>query len=295
MDDRRRPGRRAPRTGARSSPSRGAVSSPATASHARRVAVGARVRTGSRARGRSRSRASASLAARTIVTTPRSAALEVAGEQLHPDEAGRAGEQHGSVVALIRAPAAIGYAQATRDARLAGVDQLVDVTRRRRRPAGAAGCARSSAASRSRAATGSSAAASSRRWMIPTAGRAPMTPISALRPREHVVGAEVLRVHRDERAAERLAQDHGHARDRGLGERVHERRAEADHARGLLTRPGHVARRVDQHQQRDPERVALRHEPRALLGAGRVEHAAEVASAGWRSRRRSGRRSGRGR
>ena len=41
--------------------------------------------------------------------------------------------------------------------------------------------------------------------------------------------------------------------------------------------PGMKPGRVDEHQQRDPERVALADEARALLGAGRVEHAAEIA------------------
>ena len=98
-----------------------------------------------------------------------------------------------------------------------------------------------------------------------------------LRPGEHVVGAEVLGVHRDESSPERLAQNHRHARHGRLGERMDECSAEADHARGLLAGARHEAGRVDEYEQRDPEGVALGDEARALLRAGGVEHAAEVA------------------
>ena len=60
---------------------------------------------------------------------------------------------------------------------------------------------------------GSPAAAISRRLTIATACSAPITPSSAPRPREHHVRPQRLRVHRDERAAEGLAQHHRHARD----------------------------------------------------------------------------------
>ena len=98
-----------------------------------------------------------------------------------------------------------------------------------------------------------------------------------LRPRERVVGAQVAGVHRDERAAERLAQHDRHLRHGGLGERVHELGAVTDHAELLLLGAGHEARRVDEHDERQPERVAGADEARALGRGLGVEHAAQVA------------------
>ena len=129
------------------------------------------------------------------------------------------------------------------------------------------------------AAGGSSAASISRRLMISTACSAPITPSCAVGPGEHVVGAELLGVHRDERAAEGLAQDHRDARHGGLGERVHELRAVADHAALSWRVPGRKPGRVDEHEQRQAEALQRAHEPRRLLRGVGVEHAAEVR--GW--------------
>ena len=63
-----------------------------------------------------------------------------------------------------------------------------------------------------RARSGSSAAAMSRRLTIPTACLAPITPSCACGQANTQVGAQVARVHRDEAAAEGLAQHHGDAR-----------------------------------------------------------------------------------
>ena len=53
--------------------------------------------------------------------------------------------------------------------------------------------------------------------------------------------------------------------------------AEPDHAGSLLLGAGHVAGGVDQHDERDPERVALGDEPSALLRGVGVDDPAEVA------------------
>ena len=132
--------------------------------------------------------------------------------------------------------------------------------RRTPRPSPRSACRCSARVARRRArrarASGSSAAAISRRLMIPTAGRAPITPELAPRARRSTKSApEVLAVHRDEGAAEGLAQDHRHARHRAAREkRVHELRAVADHAGSLLLGARQEAGRVDQHEQRHPER-----------------------------------------
>src|SRR3954467_4564803 len=70
-------------------------------------------------------------------------------------------------------------------------------------------------------------------------------------PRERGIGAEVLRVHRDVRAAERLAQDHGETWHLGAGERAEERCSVANDPAGLLADAGYEARRVDEHDERD--------------------------------------------
>ena len=159
-------------------------------------------------------------------------------------------------------------------------DDLVDVALRRG-GAGAEVLVRVVARrTRSRAASGSSAAAMSRRLTIPTACLAPMTPSSRLRPGEHVVGAEVARVHGDERAAERLAQHDGDLRHRRLGERVHELGAVADHAALLLRVPGMKPGVSTSTTQRQPERVAGAHEARAL-GAPTRRRARRRGSCGW--------------
>ena len=81
----------------------------------------------------------------------------------------------------------------------------------------------------------------------------------------------------------------------GLGERVDELGAVTDHAALLLLGAGHEAGRVDEHDEREAERVAGAHEARALGAGVGVEHAAQVAAAGWRSRRPRGRRAARSR
>ena len=68
-----------------------------------------------------------------------------------------------------------------------------------------------------------------------------------------------------------------HLRHVGLGERVHELGAVADHAALLLARAGHEARGVHEHDERQPEGVAGAHEARGLGAGVGVEHAAEVA------------------
>ena len=103
-------------------------------------------------------------------------------------------------------------------------------------------------------------------------------------PGEREVGAQVLRVHRDEAAAVGLAQHHGHLRHHGLGERVQQLRAVADHAEALLLRAGQEAGRVDEHHQRHPVRVAGAHELRGLLRGRRRRSRRRGTRAGWRSR-----------
>ena len=98
--------------------------------------------------------------------------------------------------------------------------------------------------------------ASARRWTTPTACSAPMIPSSARRPRQVRSAPRSLRVHRDVGAAERLAQHDREARHGRLGERVQQLGAVADDARRLLVGPGQEARRVDEHDEREPERVA---------------------------------------
>ena len=157
--------------------------------------------------------------------------LQVPGEQLHPDEPGRAGEQHGTVgprhsPRLQRQrPERPGQARA----RLIGRDQLVDV---------AAGGRHPRAQVRLGVALGEVVAGG-----VGIVGRLELAAVDdpdrgprrhhadlGVRPREHVVGAQVLGVHRDVGAAERLAQDQRHPGHVGRRERVHELRAEPDHA-----------------------------------------------------------------
>ena len=95
------------------------------------------------------------------------------------------------------------------------------------------------------------------------------------RPGEHEVGAELAAVHRDERAAEGLAQHDRHARHRRRRERVHELGAVADDAAGLLRLAGQEAGRVDEHDEREAERVAAVDEARGLAGGLGVQRAAE--------------------
>ena len=96
------------------------------------------------------------------------------------------------------------------------------------------------------------------------------------RPGEDPGGAERTRVHRDVGAAVGLAGHQRHPRHGGLGEGVQQLGAAADDAVPLLPDAGQVAGDVDDHDQRDTERVAHPHEPRRLLRGGRVEAAAEA-------------------
>ena len=99
----------------------------------------------------------------------------------------------------------------------------------------------------------------------------------SLRPGEHVVGAEVLRVHRDERPAESLAEDHRDPRHGRLCERVHEGRAEADHALATPAGCRHEPGRVDEHRASGCRTGRTWWTNRAPFSEPAVEHAAEVA------------------
>ena len=95
------------------------------------------------------------------------------------------------------------------------------------------------------------------------------------RPREADVVPHALGVHDDVRAAVALAQDHadpGHRRP-PVGE--HQLRAVADHAPPLQVLAGVEARRVDEGDDRQVERVAERDEAGALLRGGDVERAGD--------------------
>ena len=96
-------------------------------------------------------------------------------------------------------------------------------------------------------------------------------------PGEAEVRAQVLRVHGDVGAAIGLAQHDGQARHGRLRERVQELGPVADDATALLARAGQEAGRVDEHDQRQPVRVARAHEAGGLGGRVGVEDAAEHA------------------
>ena len=96
------------------------------------------------------------------------------------------------------------------------------------------------------------------------------------RPGEDPGGAERAGVHGDVGAAVGLA---GHQRDPGdhaLAEGVQQLGAAAYDAVPLLADAGQVARHVDDHDQRDAERVAHPHEAGGLLGREGVQAAAET-------------------
>ena len=95
------------------------------------------------------------------------------------------------------------------------------------------------------------------------------------RPGEAQVVAEALRVHHDVGAAERLAQDHAHPGDGGLGVGEGQLGTVADHPPPLEVLARQEARRVDQGHQRQVEGVAEADEPGALLRRGDVEGAGQ--------------------
>ncbi len=96
------------------------------------------------------------------------------------------------------------------------------------------------------------------------------------RPGEDAGGAKRTRVHGDIGAAVRLASHQRHPRHGGLGERVQQLRSATHDTVPLLTHAGQVAGDVDDHDERDTERIAHPHEARGLLRGGRVEAATEA-------------------
>ena len=133
------------------------------------------------------------------------------------------------------------------------------------------------------------AAASLLRCRMPTAAFAPITAISASGQANTAVAPSDAGVHRDVGAAVGLAGHQGHPRHHRLGEGVQQLRAAAHHAVPLLADAGQVAGHVDEHDQRDAERVAHPHEPRRLLRRRRSPGSRRAAAGCWRSRRRCGR------
>ncbi len=95
------------------------------------------------------------------------------------------------------------------------------------------------------------------------------------RPGEHPGGTERARVHRDVGAAVCLTRDDGDARHHGLGEGVQQLGAASHDAVPLLADAGQVAGNVDDHDQRDAERVTHADEACGLLRRGGVEAPAE--------------------
>ena len=159
-----------------------------------------------------------------------------------------------------------------------------------RRPASRA---RRRARPRPRARTSSATSASLRRCRMRTAATAPITATSAPGQANTRVAPRDARVHRDVRAAVGLAGHQRHPRHHGLGERVQQLGAAADHAVPLLADAGQVAGHVDHDDQRHAERVAHPHEARRLLRRGRVQAAAEPHRVVRDRRRPCGRRAGR--
>ena len=159
-------------------------------------------------------------------------------------------------------------------------------------PASFSCSAASSASTSPRTSAGTSA--SRRRCRMRTAATAPITATSAPGQANTRVAPERARVHRDVGAAVRLAGHQRHPRHGGLGERVQQLGAAADHAVPLLADAGQVAGHVHDDHQRHAERVAHPHEPGGLLRRRRVEAAAEPQRVVGDDARPCGRRAGRG-
>ena len=94
-------------------------------------------------------------------------------------------------------------------------------------------------------------------------------------PGQAQVVAHGLGVHHDERAAVALAQDHADSRHGGAGVGEHQLGAVADHPAPFEILAGVEARRVDERDDRQIERVAERDEAGGLLRTGDVEGAGE--------------------
>ena len=218
--------------------------------------------------------------------------LEQADEQLHADESGGAGQQHRAVfvrpsshgerhswmflagrtgLSGVESVAERGHqARAGRRRRDDLVDHALRGGGRRRQVLGGVAVGEAVARPRRVVGRGDLAAVDEVDGLLGTHDAE-----LRARPGEHEVGAELAAVHRDERAAEGLAQHDGHARHRRGGERVHELGAVADDPAGLLLEARQEARRVDEHDERQPERVARVHEARRLAGGLGVQRAAE--------------------
>ena len=153
------------------------------------------------------------------------------------------------------------------------------------------------AARRVRADSGSSEAASSRRWMMPTAGCAPMTPISAWGQAKTQSAPKVLRVHGDESTAEafRIIQPVTRSTIR-LGKGMYQRGAETDHPGDSCLRPGMTTGVSTSTTAPDSEAL---HFERSARPSGRCPRACprrallRGTGAGWQSRPRPGHRSAR--
>ena len=127
-------------------------------------------------------------------------------------------------------------------ARLARRDHRVDVAVRPRRCRGWRTSRCTPRPSACASPSGSAASAISLRKMMLAAPSGPMTAISARRPGEDEVGAEVARAHGDVAAAVGLAQDDRDLRHGGLAVGVEELGAVADHPGVLLVDAREVAR-----------------------------------------------------